>query len=127
MISLMHSQIRSEKKEGSKNLENSSSLSSLANIDFIYLYAGWEENQSGRCYLLNQKQKIGREVRTDNSDDIEQILKARNRGKEASNQVILLLFSFDGWYSGWNEKKLNEVERAWKLKVIPVYNVRFPQ
>jgi len=99
--------------------EQKRGLAEVADVGFIYLYAGWKGEQDGRCYLLSPDVKLGKEVRTDTPDDIREITSARER----NNQVVLLLFSEDGWYSGWDAKKLADMEKTWGLKVVPVYNV----
>lgn len=121
MMALMYAQLRSKAKpEGSP----ADGLSKLANVDFVYLYAGWKGPENGRCYLLGANSQIEREVGTDAADDIQNVLTARGAQKERSNQVVMLLFSDDGWYSAWDTKRLAGIEQTWKVRVIPVYNVR---
>jgi len=121
MITLMQAQLRSDAKQDNSSTDG---LAELADVDFVYLYAGWQGAENGRCYLLSANREIGREVRTDTADDIQEVLTARKTQKERANQVVMLLFSDDGWYSAWDAKRLAGIEQTWKVKVMPVYNVR---
>lgn len=121
MITLMQAQLRSEAKQGRSSADG---MAELADVDLVYLYAGWKGPENGRCYLLGANREVGREVRTDTADDIQEVLAARSAQKERANPVVLLLFSDDGWYSAWDAKRLAGIEQTWKVKVIPVYNVR---
>jgi hypothetical protein len=121
MMALMHAQLRSEAKWRDSPPDVKSEL---AQVDFVYLYAGWKGPENGRCYLLGADRQIEREVGTDTADDIRNILTARRAQRERANQVVMLLFSDDCWDSAWDPKKLAGIEQTWKVKVIPVYNVR---
>jgi hypothetical protein len=121
MITLMQAQMRSDAKQGNSSADG---MAELADVDFVYLYAGWKGGENGRCYLLSANREIGREVRTDTPDDIQEVLTARRTKKDRANQVVMLLFSDDGWYSAWDAKRLAGIEQTWKVKVMPVYNVR---
>ncbi|MCS6896440.1 MAG: hypothetical protein NZM29_00575, partial [Nitrospira sp.] len=99
-------------------------MAELADVDFVYLYAGWKGAENGKCYLLSANREIGREIRTDTADDIQEVLTVRRTQKERANYVVMLLFSDDGWYSAWDAKRLAGIEQTWKVKVIPIYNVR---
>jgi hypothetical protein len=120
MITLMQAQLRSDAKQGRYPADG---VAELADVDFVYLYAGWKGPENGRCYRLNADREVGAEVRADTADDIEEILEQRAQ-RERPNQVVMLLFSDDGWYSAWDAQKLAAVEQTWRVKVIPVYNVR---
>lgn len=119
MIVLMHTQLR---RKAEPDLPTT--LSSIADVDFLPLYAGWQGEQNGRCYLLNKAWKIDREVRTTTAEDFQQILQDRKATDESGNLVVMLLFSEDGWYSAWPEEKLRQMEATWGVRIVPVYNVR---
>lgn len=120
MVILMHADVRRR----AAPIEKPTGLAEVADVGFIYLYAGWQGEQNGRCYLLSSPNGgIEREVSTKTADDIKDILSKRER----RNQVVMLLFSDDGWYSAWNPEKMAAIERTWNLKVIPIYNVRLPR
>ncbi len=121
MIALLHAQLQSAAKETKTPTD---ALGEVADVDFIYLFAGWKGRESGRCYLLGPNREVLREVRTDSADDIREILAKRAADRERKNQLVMLLFSDDGWYSAWDAKKLDGIEQTWKVKVVPVYNVR---
>lgn len=121
MITLMQAQLRSNAKQGHSPADG---MAELADVEFVYLLAGWKGAENGRCYLLSANREIGREVRTDTADDLQEVLAARRAQKERGNQVVMLLFSDEGWYSVWDAKRLAEIEQIWKVKVTPVYNVR---
>ena len=121
MIALMQAQLRSDVKRGQSP---AGGLVELADVDFVYLYAGWKGPENGRCYQLGPNREIGREVRTDTAEDLKGILASRSAIRGRKNQVVMLLFSDDGWYSAWDAKRLNGIEQAWEVKVVPVYNVR---
>jgi hypothetical protein len=120
MLALTQAQLRSNAGADGPRAE---SLPELAGIELICLYAGWEGPQKGRCFLLNAKGEVGREVRTDTSADIEEVLGMNTRSKERPSQVVLLFFAANGWYSDWPETRLSSIEKAWKIRVMPVYNV----
>jgi len=124
MIALMQAQLRSDAKEGRSASDR---MAEVADVDFIYVYAGWKGPENGRCYLVNANREIGREMRTDTAEDIQEVLGARKTQRERANQVVMLLFSDDGWYSSWDTRKLSGIEQSWKVKVIPIYNVRLSQ
>jgi hypothetical protein len=124
MIILIQSQIRGEAQQGHAAADG---LAKLAGIDFVYLYAGWKGYENGRCYLLTADGTIGREVRTDTAADIQQVLSTRSGHNERPHQIVMLLFSDDGWYSAWDPDRLAKIEKTWKLRLTPVYNVRLPR
>lgn len=113
MIALTLAQLRSDAGDGGSGKKG---LAELANVRFVYLYAGWKGPQKGRCYLLKEDQTIGEEVSTDTAIDI--------KGLEPT--AVLLLFDENGWYSDWPASRLASIEQTWNVKVIPVYNVPLP-
>lgn len=117
MLILMHTDLRRRAVQSEKPM----GLADIADVGFIYLYAGWQGEQRGRTYLLKPNGEIGREVRTDTPDDIKEIASAR----EQRNQVVLLLI--DDWDADWTDEKLAEMERIWELPVIRVLGVQLPQ
>lgn len=120
MVILLHAEVRRTVGQS----DGQTGLAALADVSFIYLYAGWRGEQDGRCYLLASPDgEIEGEVRTDTDEDIQAIVKTRRQ----KNHVILLLFDSDGWFPSWTKEKLASLEETWKLKVVPVYNVRLPQ
>lgn len=122
MIMLLHADLRRTRdRVNSEDTRNGpGTLAQMADLGFIYLYAGWEGEQNGRCYLLTPDGKIGREVSTSRPDDLQEIIKTRRQ----KNQVVLLLFSKDGWYSAWDQNKLDQLEKIWEVPVVPVYNAQ---
>lgn len=120
MLALTQAQLRSSAGPDGRQAE---SLPELAGLELICLYAGWEGSQKGRCFLLNSKGEVGREVRTDTSTDIEEVLGVSPQAKERKSQVVLLFFVSNGWYSDWPESRLSSIEKTWKVRVMPVYNV----
>jgi len=118
MITLMHAQLRST---------NGPSVSEdpLARAaDFVCVYAGWEGEKNGKCFLVKPDFRIGEELRTDRPDDIKRIVAARAKKTAKANQIVLLLFDANGWYSLWDRQKIEKIERAWETRLVPVYNVR---
>jgi hypothetical protein len=127
LLVLLHAQVRSQIQR-SKSEDKRDEIQKVAGLDFLYFYVGWKGPEKDRCYFLDTSNlKLGREVRTDTADDIQLILKARNPKGERTNPVALLLFSDEGWYSTWDSKRIAVLEQTWKIKVVPVYNVRLPQ
>jgi len=120
MVALMQAQLRSSSRP---KQSSAGQMAQLADVDFVYLYAGWKGPEEGRCYLLNPNGGIGEEVRTDTPDDIRRILENRKNQTDRRNQLVLLLFSEAGWGGAWPAKKLAAIEKKWKVKVVPVYNV----
>lgn len=117
MVILMYSDVRRQ----SEDIEEPQGLAEIANVGFLYLYAGWKGEENGKCYFLESPEgQVGREIATDTDEDIKDLIATRER----KNHVVMLLFSDDGWYSAWDATKLAEIERVWEVKVIPVYNVR---
>ncbi len=84
---------RQDRSNAEANVVGPKTLAEMANLEFIYLYAGWKDEQNGRCYVLTRDGKIGKEVSTTRPDDLQRIMKARRQ----KNQVILLLFSENGF------------------------------
>jgi hypothetical protein len=127
LLVLLHAQVRSQVQR-SKSEDKRDEIQKVAGLDFLYFYVGWKGPEKDRCYFLDTSHlKLGREVRTDTADDLQLILKARNPKGERTNPVVLLLFSDEGWYSTWDSKRIAALEQTWKIKVVPVYNVRLPQ
>lgn len=127
LLVLLHAQVRSQVQR-SKSEDKRDEIQKVAGLDFLYFYVGWKGPEKDRCYFLDTSNlKLGREVRTDTADDLQLILKARNPKGERTNPVVLLLFSDEGWYSTWDSKRIAALEQTWKIKVVPVYNVRLPQ
>lgn len=125
LVTLMQTQLRASGKQAQRGSDGSAvSAAALAGIDFVYLYAGWKGGQNGRCYLLDADKSIGREIRTDDGSDIQELLTSRKNQNDKVNQVVLLLFAEDGWYAAWDAKRLDSLEQVWKIKIVPVYNVR---
>ncbi len=89
-------------------------------VDLVYLYAGTQGAERGRIFLLNSDGKIGKELRTDTSDDFKQVL--RGRGQQA-NRVVMLVVSDKGFDSMWGADRLAALEKLWGVKVAPIYNV----
>jgi len=118
MITLMHAQFRSATGQG----QPTNPLAEVA--DFVCVYAGWKGQENGKCFLLGPDFGIVREISTESPDDIKKILhdKAERSGK--TNQIVLLLFSDDGWYSAWPDSKIAKIEEVWGLRLVRVYNVR---
>jgi hypothetical protein len=98
-------------------------LGAVAHLDFVYLYAGWKGKEDGRCFVLKHDGTPGREVRTNTAEDIKRILGDGKAAKGAVTPVIILLFSDQSWDASWDHTKLEAIERAWGLKITPVYNV----
>lgn len=117
MLILMHTDLRRRAVQS----ENPMGLAEIADVGFIYLYAGCHGEQRRRTYLLKPNGEIGREVRTDVADDIKEIALTR----EQRNEVVPLLI--DGWDADWTDEKLAELERIWELPVIRVLGVQLPQ
>jgi len=121
MIALMHAQVRSAGKSGQSA---DGGLAEVADVNFVYLYAGWRGTENGKCFVLGPNREVGREIGTTSADDVRQLLASRPGESEPKNSVVMLLFSDDGWYSAWDAAKLVALETAWNVKVVPVYNVR---
>jgi len=95
-------------------------------VDFICVYAGWEGENNGKCFMVKPDFAIGEELRMDRTDDVKRILKTRAERSGKKNQIVLLLFDANGWYSAWDEQKIEKIEHAWGIKLVPVYNVKLP-
>lgn len=121
MIILMYAQVRSEVMKKNPREEKSQSIADC--IDFVFLEAGWKGAEIGRCYLLGSNGERVREVATNTDADIRSVLLQRQMRTGRDNQLVLLLFSDEGWFSAWDPKRLEEIEKTWRLKITPVYNV----
>jgi hypothetical protein len=125
LIALLHARGKSA-AQGAKGADNS--LRAAVDLDFIYVFAGWKGDQNGRCYVVGANRKVGtEEVRTDTAADIQRIMANQAAKNGGTNQLVLLLFSDDGWDSAWDAKKIQALEKTWNVKVVPVYNVRLAQ
>ena len=92
-----------------------------ADVDFVYLIAGIGQRK-GRVYQLGPGGRVGAEVRTDNSSDIDRIKSASTK----TNQVFILLYSEKGWYSEWDDKQKAALDKAWNARIVHIYNVILP-
>lgn len=124
MLALMYTQVRTPTEQGQSS---ASGPAELAEVDFVYLYAGWKGEESGKCYLLGPNGEVGQEVRTDSPSDIRRILDSRPTDNSKTTPVVMLLFGEDGWYAAWDADRMNALEEAWNLSVVPVYNVKLPR
>ncbi|MBA2226657.1 MAG: hypothetical protein WHU94_10955 [Thermogemmata sp.] len=124
LLVLLHAQVRTQVQRPQEDKRDE--IQKVAGLDFLYFYVGWKGPEKDRCYFLDTNLKLGREVRTETADDLQMILKTRHPQGERTNPVVLLLFSEEGWYSTWDSKRIAALEQTWKIKVVPVYNVRFP-
>lgn len=93
-------------------------------IDFAYFYAGTRGAERGRCYQLGPQLELLREIRTDVADDARLAFDLAPGGGRKSNRAVMLLISDEGFDSMWSRQRLAELERAWGVKVVPVYNAR---
>jgi hypothetical protein len=96
-------------------------VQAAADVDFLYLVAGSDERR-GRVYVLESDGRLGDEVRTDNSSDIDRL---KSKSTKA-NQVFILLYSEDGWYAEWDDKRRAALDKAWNARVVHIYNVKLP-
>lgn len=119
MLALMQTSVSSEQQT---NASESKDVSAISQVNFIYLYAGWKGEQKGHCYLLGQDMKINRKVSTTSNEEIQAIIDER-QDTDKSTDVVMLLFDSDGWFASWPDSKINDLEDAWGVKVVPIYNV----
>jgi hypothetical protein len=92
-----------------------------ADVDFVYLIAGSDQRR-GRVYQLGPDSRVGAEVRTDNSSDIDRLKSASTK----TNQVFILLYSEKGWYPEWDDKRRAALDKAWNTRIVHIYNVKLP-
>ena len=92
-----------------------------ADVEFIYLVAGFGPRQ-GRVYLLGPGGRPGKEIQTDNSEEIDRL---RNMSPN-SNQIFVLMYSKDGWFAEWDDARRAALDKAWKASVVHIYNVELP-
>lgn len=90
---------------------------------FVYLYAGTQGDENGKCYQLSPEGRVMGEVRTDVPDDVQQLLKQANPGQESGNRVVLLVISPLGFDTRWPPSRLAEMEKVWGVKVVPLYDL----
>lgn len=92
-------------------------------LNFVYMYAGWEGEQNGKCYLLNEKMEISRSLNDASKEEVKTLLESR-RNDSQKTDVLMLFFDDEGWFSSWaDDKKIQELETRWGMKITPVYNV----
>ncbi|MDW8244841.1 MAG: hypothetical protein RMJ88_16685 [Thermogemmata sp.] len=120
MVTLMHAEMH---RERGKQKSSTQEVAELADVEFIYLYAGWNGAENGRCYLYTNGKK-GPEISQTNPNAIQQVIEESKKRKGSVNYVVLLLFADDGWFAAWDAKKLAQLEETWKVKIVPVYNAR---
>jgi len=63
-----------------------------------------------------------RVVRTETDEDVQQLLKASG-SDDRSKRLVMLLVSDRGFDSMWSPKKLADMEKAWGMKIVPLYNI----
>jgi hypothetical protein len=120
LLAMVQSQLRMPTKKVSAG---SGIVQNAIEGRFLYLYAGTEGDERGKVYQLAPDGKRLREVRTDSNEDIQQILKQPAGGDERTNRLVMLLVSDRGFDSMWSPKKLADMEKAWGLKIVPLYNI----
>ena len=96
-------------------------VQAAADVDFVYLVAG-SDQRGGRVYVLESDGRLGDEVRTEDSSDIDSL---KSKSTKA-NQVFILLYSEDGWYAEWDDKRRADLDKAWNARVVHIYNVKLP-
>lgn len=119
MMALMQTTVSSGQRTIAPASKN---VSAIDQVNFIYLYAGWKDEQKGRCYLLGQDMKIDRRVSMSSNEEIKAIIDER-RDTDKSTDVVMLLFDSDGWFASWPDTKISELEDVWEVKLVPIYNV----
>jgi hypothetical protein len=122
LLAMAQAQLKTpKKKEGPAG--GSNVVQSAVEGRFLYLYAGTEGEERGKCYQLGPDGKRLREVRTENAEDVQQILKQMGGAEDRKNRIVMLVVSDRGFDSMWSPKKLADMEKAWELKIVPLYNV----
>lgn len=94
----------------------------MEQINFIYLFAGWRGEQNGRCFVLNRDMQIGDEISMRSDSDISKLL-GRRQKETPLPSVVILVFEEDGWFPAWKSATIADAEKAWGIKVIPIYDV----
>ena len=123
MLTLTQAQLRAKVGQATASEE----LTGIAQVDYVYLFAGTYGEQRGRCYALGPKQQLLREVRTDVADDIELLLDEPVPGANPQTRAVMLLISGRGFDSMWDAERISAMEDIWGLKIIPIYNIDLPQ
>jgi hypothetical protein len=104
----------------SVNSEAASTSTLKDQITFLNLYAGWQGEQQGRCYLLDESMKVGDEVSTTTDSDIKRLIGRRQ------NVVVLLARDKEGWAVTWDQAFIEQLESIWKVQITEVF-IEFPQ
>ena len=119
MLALMQTAVPAPSKASERKV---SSEPVLDQINFIYLFAGWKGEQNGRCFELNRNMDIGDEVSMRSDSHILK-LGERKRSGPSSPSIAMLVFEEDGWFPAWSSETIANAEKAWGIKVIPIYDV----
>lgn len=110
------------------NIPEQSGLSDLSrriieqHLHPILLYAGFQGERKGRCYLLDESFKPGREIDTESKRDIQRLVDAN----QPRRPIILLLSPEGAWDDDWNQETIERIEKTWGYPIIRVVNVAFP-
>ena len=119
MLTLTQAQLRAKVGQATATEE----LTGIAQVDYVYLFAGTFGEQRGRCYALGPKRQLLREVRTDVDDDIKLLLDEPVPGANPKTRVVRLLGSDRGFESRGDAERSAAMENVWGWKVIPIYNI----
>jgi hypothetical protein len=120
MMPLMYTQLKAKKT----STDAVKSIEAKYAIDHLYFYAGWKGDQNGKVLQINLDGTLGNEVATDRPDELRAILDQRKSSTKRDHPVVMLLFADDGWYAAWDDERLKRIEKAWGVRIAPVYNVR---
>jgi len=124
LLALAQSEIR---KAGKKSASGADATTVKDALDgrFVYLFAGVKDAERGKVYQLGGDGKRLREIRTNSPEDVQDVLKATAGGKEMKDRerIVLLIIGTGAFDSMWSAKRFSDMESAWGLKVVPVYNV----
>jgi len=120
LLAMAHAQVRSTKKQ----VSGGNAVQAATSGRFVYLYAGTSGDENGRAFLLRPDGGKGGEIATDRPDDLQRLLKETAPAKDAGNRVVLLVISPLGFDTRWPPSRLAAMEKAWGLKIVPLYDVK---
>jgi hypothetical protein len=121
MLALTQARLHAEKQDLSKAPQPAGPPEGMPSVDFIYVYAGTAGSERGRCYLLGPGRRFVRELRTDVPLALQGVTVAHG-SPDGAAQAVMLLVSGEGFDSMWDHERLAEMQRAWELTIVPVYN-----
>lgn len=85
-------------------------LGKLIGKEIIFLYAGWKDDQAGKCFQFNDDQSLGVAVDMAGGDWIKNPI---GKGK-----MVALISEKGAWTAAWTPQRISKLEEKWNTKIV---------